>query len=82
MCIPINWVLRKHGCIYQPTGKEYFLPKIQFFGHFGAKNGHFQDKTPINQLKLKQFFKLHALQIIGYSLSMGQNVGIQKKMEF
>ena len=50
--------------------------------HFLAKNGYFQDKKPINQLKLGKFYRISALQITGYSSSMALHVGIQKQMIF
>ena len=51
---------------------------MPLFGYFWTKNGHFQDKKPINQLALEQFYRINALQITGYSSIMGLNVGIQK----
>ena len=79
MRIPINWVLRKHGCIYQPTGKTYLLPKKAIFCHFLAKNGHFQDIKSINQLVLEQFYRISTLQISVYSC-MGLHASIPKQI--
>ena len=55
---------------------------MPFFAIFRALNCHFQDKKPINQLVLEQFHRISALQITGYSSSMGLNVGIPKQIMF
>ena len=57
-------------------------PKMPFFRRFWAKNGLFQDKKPINQLVLEQFYRISALQIIGYSSSTSLCVGIPKQIMF
>ena len=55
---------------------------MPFFRPFWVKNGHFQDKKPINQLVLDQFYRISALQITGYSSSMGLHAGIPKQIMF
>ena len=62
--------------------KNIYYPKITFFRHFWTKNGHFHDKKLINQLILKQFYRISALQITGYSWSMDLYVGIPKQIMF
>ena len=39
-------------------------------------------KKPINQLALEQLYRISALQIIGYSSSMGLHAGIPKQIMF
>ena len=53
---------------------------MPFFRPFWVKNGHFQDKKPINQLVLDQFYRISALQITGYSSSMGLHASIPKQI--
>ena len=62
----MNWVLLKHWCIHQPTKniqKKIFMAQKC---HFWAKNGHFQDKKPLNQLVHEQYYRISASQITGY----------------
>jgi len=70
------------GAYINQQENDIFCLKYHFFGHFWAKNGHFQNKKPINPLLIEQFYRISALKITGYFSSMGLHVGIQKQMIF
>ena len=77
------------GAYINQQEKNIHCTKMPFFhhfwarnGHFQARNGHFQDEKSINQLVLEQFYRISALQITGYSSSMGLYVGIPKQIMF
>jgi len=70
------------GAYINHQEKKYLLPKNAIFSPFWARNGHFRDKKSINQLVLEPFYRISALQITGYSSSMGLYVGIPKQIMF
>ena len=66
-----------------PTEKNIFVSqKCHFFAIFGLKMAIFRIKGPINQLVLEQFYRISALQITGYSSSIGLYVCIPKQIMF
>ena len=73
------------GAYINQQENNIFCLKYHFLAIFGlkmVKNGHFQDKKPINPLVIEQFYRISALKITGYFSSMGLHVGIQKQMIF